>query len=350
MSFYDASNYQEYEKAIDCGNDVNEEDIDGCTPLFSVSVLDVNDYFIEYDKIVDLLLEHGADIDHQDDTGYNALMKSNCDIFSLVLLKKGAKIDLYDDSGSPISALVECSIKGQEKSIEFIIKEMGVDINKSINGDTVLTKVLNYMDEHRPWYYWCNTVKKLIQLGACVNTLDSRGLSPLFYGINNYRCAHMLVNAGADVNFSFTMRGISGMTLLHLVCARNCIIVELLLENGANVNAVTSDGNTPLLYLLNRCDSYDYDTNMPSNFFQFMKFGATCSNVNKYGISAMNSLYLREEFKSSILNRLKDERWSKRGWIICHRERKKQEFERNNAFRSLTEVPDDVFKNIIKFI
>ena len=117
---------------------------------------------------------------------------------------------------------------------------MGVDINKPINGDTVLNKVLKYMAEHTgPWCVWGNTgIKKLIQLGACVNTLDSCGLSPLFNGINNYDCVHMLVNAGADVNFSFTMGGgESGITLLHLACSSDYRIVELLLENGADVNA-----------------------------------------------------------------------------------------------------------------
>ena len=51
MSFDYASTHQEYEMAIDCGNDVNEEDYDGCTPLFHVSAFNMNDYFIEYDKI-----------------------------------------------------------------------------------------------------------------------------------------------------------------------------------------------------------------------------------------------------------------------------------------------------------
>jgi len=79
-----------------------------------------------------------------------------------------------------------------------------------------------------------------------------------------------------------------------------------------------------------------------------MRFRATCSNVNKHGISAINARYLPEAFKSSILNKLKDERWERRGWILCHRERK-QEVERN-AFGSLIESSDDIFKNIIKFI
>jgi len=118
MSFDYASTHQEYEMAIDCGNDVNETDYDGCTPLFHVSAFNMNDYFIEYDKIVDLFIEYGADIDHQDYTGCTALMKSNSDMFSLVLLKKGANLEVQDDFGSPISALVECSIKGHEKSID----------------------------------------------------------------------------------------------------------------------------------------------------------------------------------------------------------------------------------------
>ena len=159
----------------------------------------------------------------------------------------------------------------------------------------------------------------------------------------------MLVNAGADVNFSFTMSGESGMTLLHLACASEYRIVELLLENGADVNAVTSDGNTPLIYLLDGCCCYEHETNMSRIFFQFMKFRATCSIVNKHGISAMNARYLPEAFKSSILNRLRDEMWERRGWIICHRERN-QKVELNNAFGSLIESSDDVFKNIIKFL
>ena len=109
ISFDYASTHQEYEKAIDCGNDVNEEDYDGCTPLFHVSSFNMNDYFIEYDKIVDLFIEYGADIDHQDYTGYTALMKSNSDMFSLVLLNKGANLEVQDNFGSPISCLLYTS-------------------------------------------------------------------------------------------------------------------------------------------------------------------------------------------------------------------------------------------------
>ena len=62
--------------------------------------------------------------------------------------------------------------------------------------------------------------------------------------------AHALkfVDSGRDINDTVQP---SGKTVLHLAAANApFIVVEFLLENGANANAVDKDNKTPLYYAL----------------------------------------------------------------------------------------------------
>ena len=76
-SFSMAYEYEDYVNAIDCGNDVNEIDCDGKTPLFHVSSFNIyGDHIVNYRKIINLFLENGANLDHKDEKGLTALMTS----------------------------------------------------------------------------------------------------------------------------------------------------------------------------------------------------------------------------------------------------------------------------------
>ena len=53
MSFSIAYEYEDYVKAIDCGNDVNEIDYDGTTPLFHVSSFNIyGDRIVNYLSLI----------------------------------------------------------------------------------------------------------------------------------------------------------------------------------------------------------------------------------------------------------------------------------------------------------
>ena len=87
-------------------------------------------------------------------------------------------------------------------------------------------------------------VNFLINRGANVNREHRFRRTPLHFaaGEADTRILMRLIEAGAEVNKSNE----SGYTPLHLA-AYNKEKIELLLANGANINAVTTDGLTPLM-------------------------------------------------------------------------------------------------------
>jgi ankyrin repeat protein len=88
----------------------------------------------------------------------------------------------------------------------------------------------------------------LIRNGANVNREHQRKQRPLHYAVSadDIRILRRLIEAGAAVNVSDEL----GYTPLHRA-AKNKEGIELLLSNGANVNAVTSRGQTPLMLAVN---------------------------------------------------------------------------------------------------
>ena len=78
----------------------------------------------------------------------------------------------------------------------------------------------------------------------------ARGWTPLHNAVDSddKEIVELLVNNGADVNATHN----GGGTPLHWAARKgHKQIVELLIANGANVNAQDEDGGTPLFYTSN---------------------------------------------------------------------------------------------------
>jgi ankyrin repeat protein len=107
-----------------------------------------------------------------------------------------------------------------------------------------------------------DVVRKLIELGADVNHADQRGYTPLMFTATTLRgrflqgtqdqrneIARMLIELGADVNqaMGYENASGSGQTALHFaVKDKNAALVRMLLSAGANRNAKSNQGYTPL--------------------------------------------------------------------------------------------------------
>ena len=82
-------------------------------------------------------------------------------------------------------------------------------------------------------------------------------------------------------SLSVSSRTIDGDTLLHRdVLQEDCIGAEILLVNGADVNAGGDMGNTPLHYAI--------QTNNRHLVELMMKFGADINIRNEFGMSALD--------------------------------------------------------------
>ena len=96
-------------------------------------------------------------------------------------------------------------------------------------------------------------VKRLINMGADVNQVDARGITPLLYAMSqdnvDVDMVKYLAENGADINQVEK----SGETALSLATgafaarANNSEMVRYLVAKGANVNHALSDGVTPLM-------------------------------------------------------------------------------------------------------
>lgn len=88
-------------------------------------------------------------------------------------------------------------------------------------------------------------VKNLIDTGYDVNTITDDVSPTLLHQAADYRCVEimeLLIRKGADVN-AMSENGESGTPLHHTVSAR---IAECLISNGADIDAQDSYGHTPL--------------------------------------------------------------------------------------------------------
>ena len=344
-TFDEASTFEDYRRLIECGHDVNETDYDGSTPLFNVSSFNMNDYLVQYRKIVNLFLENGADINHQDEHGFTALMKSDSDLFSLSLLEhESCKVEIEGFTGETISSLVDCAIRGQVQSIEYMVKHRGVDINGIINGNSLLKHVLDFVDKYDgPWRSWASLgVKKMIELGADVNYVSSDGFPMIYYARSDYNCMSHLINGGVDVNATFSIGNDNGFTVLHTCFVPG--VNYLLLNNGAKIDALTSDGSSPFITVMNNVD-IKVEEFVPN----FLSKYAKCSIVNKNGISILNcNNKIPKEFIPVIENRIKDENWERRKWLLIHKSRKRKMDD--EVIDGLLVSPDDIFRKIVKYV
>ncbi len=86
-------------------------------------------------------------------------------------------------------------------------------------------------------------VRLLLDHGAVVGRTNERGWTALHFGVGATTAAiRMLIRAGADVN----ARSLHGDTPLHQAVERGAVeVTELLVRAGASLTAVNIGGHTP---------------------------------------------------------------------------------------------------------
>jgi ankyrin repeat protein len=268
----DQWNKDEIKNLLEIGVEVNLQDAEGITPLHlaalhlgreNVKLLieygaDVNlkcnkkrsalhyAATAEYTnrQVIDLLTSRGIDVNAQDISGESALHLASdvghCGNLK-ALLSAGANPHALTHRRRTIIHYAAALVIPTEEVLNLLL-DTGVDVNiQDVNGITSL----HLASAERNY----TVVKMLIENGVDVNTVTSDQRTSLHYAASteyaNARSARLLLNAGINVN----ARDAEGMTALHLASrVRNYEIVEMLVDNGADVTILCNMMKTSLHY------------------------------------------------------------------------------------------------------
>ncbi|RUS73607.1 hypothetical protein EGW08_018630, partial [Elysia chlorotica] len=199
-------------------------------------------------RIVEMLIEAGAALlqnNHEGENAFGIAIKhghkaSLSDINMLrLVLDLGADINTRR-SPSSFTALMQAVVDGNVKIINMLLKYKA-DMYAESNGSTALTLagIKNNTE----------AVIALLEGGMDVNHVTETRLTGLWCALTakNFAMTEALIKFGANVNFA----GSNGVTMLmHAIkhCTSN--FSELLIKHGAHVNAQDDNGDTTLFHAL----------------------------------------------------------------------------------------------------
>lgn len=191
-------------------------------------------------------LKAGADVNQVDDMmGYNALgLTSDIEMIKL-LISAGTDIN-HQDKRSAYTPLMS-ALNGCKNDVAKILIEKGADINiKSNDGTTALILACGCSEE---------IARQLLEKGADIKAVTDKGMGVFTQctGIGlsreavSYEFAEFLLEKGANIDETNTTDYYGGYTpLFWAVEDNNKELVSFLVNHGANVNARSNKGKTPL--------------------------------------------------------------------------------------------------------
>jgi len=299
MEYADEHNISKLKEIIEFGADTNTTDTDGRTALHKIVSIEHPpknacrdfEWYKERDKccgrimsIIDLLLSKGAHIDKQDEKRQTPLhMAAKCGQLEVVrvLLENDANINVTNEYGeTPIYWAAEW---GHLEVVRLLLeKGANVHVKEKWYGKTplylaardnnleILRELIN-KDVRLAQEFLCYCIvnnkvtiaKELIQgnMGVDVDIslpflCDDAGNAPLSVAVirGHLKIVRLLIDAvkndaHKDVREYVNMKNKYGGTPLSFAAELGCLdMAELLLKEGADVNAVVSNGRTALYY------------------------------------------------------------------------------------------------------
>ncbi|KAI8096259.1 ankyrin repeat-containing domain protein [Halteromyces radiatus] len=231
---------------------------------------------------VELLLEHGSDVNLKDTLGHTPLSNS---LFAKslpctqLLIDAGAALDTIDAQGN---TLLHLAVSNQFSEVIPIFMERGVPVDQNNHrGLSPLAIAIGLG--------YGSIMTRLLEGGADVNG-KTRFATVLHHAVtwNRMDALEALINGGAEINVTNTMEE---TPLLVAVQQRKIDMVRYLMEHGAdpgynNGNNNTST-NTPLLYAANHgCTELCTLLVTPETSTYFMQIAADMSERASFTATA----------------------------------------------------------------
>jgi ankyrin repeat protein len=189
-------------------------------------------------KLIEELLEKGANVNAANMNGWTALMMASKNGHTeavKLLLEKGAKVNAVEKDGR--RALLFASKSGHIEVVKLLL-EKGAKVN-AIDHDGYTALMMASRNGHT------ETAKFLLEVGASVNADNGR---TLMWALQNeyIDVVKLLLEKGANAN---AVDVIGWTALMRASYIGRADVVKLLLEKGANVNATSEeDGYTALMF------------------------------------------------------------------------------------------------------
>jgi len=236
---------------ISAGANVNAKNADGNTPLIIASR-----YMWLKPEIVEALIKAGANLEDRDKYGYTPLMIALRKNFSkielpIVLINAGANVNAaydkpYDEkNGTTALMFAAQDLYVNDAKIFQAMVDAGAEVNaKNDGGETVLLLAASNAGDPE-------VIEILVKGGANIEEKDKNGRTPLMRAVLNDNkpfIAIKFLELKADVNAVNESNGRTPIFYAFTTFKQaESKVVRALIDYGAKINAVDSEGNTPLI-------------------------------------------------------------------------------------------------------
>jgi ankyrin repeat protein len=222
------------------GADVNAAIDTGENPLHHAAM--------ETGEMVNFFLDRGVDINAKSSYGtalHYAVAPQNNDTFRALILR-GAN---FRETNSSHETPIQQALTINANSIINTFLEI-------IPIDTPIDDRNNTLLHHAVIMMKLDVISELLRRGASCISLNSDNKTPLHLLLEHYTVPNVNPPTMLNLFLSFMQRYINnpidvyGNILLHYALFINCdtSIIDLLLQNGSDVNAINAEGNTPIFY------------------------------------------------------------------------------------------------------
>jgi hypothetical protein len=166
----------------------------------------------------------------------NRMLYQDETYFPSVLLQKHKELCMHG------SGNVLLSLATKPEVYKFLLKQGSNFELASENGVTPLLEACARKNEQ--------IVKMLLKKGANVEAEDAAGKTAVHKAASNYSNGMKILDLLIEKKVDLNRKDVSGSTALHDACSNKYYvgIIHKLIENGANVDAIDGQWNTPLSY------------------------------------------------------------------------------------------------------